>query len=417
MDAKINNLLTYVSKKLRIDAHHYIHGGFWLTLTQGIVIIFGLLTTALFARHLSEVNYGIYRYLISLAVILSSLSLTGLGQTILQASSKKYLGFYEESFKINFLYNLGIAFAGVVCAIYYFINGNSILSVGCILIALLQPIINTYQYTPTFLQGQKEFRKATITQGAKTIFISVISIASLFLSKSIFVLFLTYLLVQVVANYTAHLIFKPHTFVPTPKEVYEKYISYTKHSSVRNIISLISLRLDSIIIFTQLGAAQLAIYSIAIVVPEQIKGALKNLATLLVQKYSNHTDMNVLLKSVPKRSWQLFFILLLLTIIYIASAPYLYHLLFPKYPEAVFYSQLYALAFLTHILYIPSSILQVRMEEKKLYYLSTAGSIFLIILLLVLIPKFGILGAVISTLLYRVIFTALTFLSLPKTSL
>lgn len=414
MEAHINTLLTYFSKKLRIDAHHYIYGGFWLSLTQAIVIACGILTTALFAHYLSEANYGIYRYLVSLSVVLSALSLTGLGQTILQASSKKYLSFYQESFKINFLYNTGITCAGVICSAYYALHGNKILSLGCVLIALLQPLINTYQYAPTYLQAQRQFRKATITQGLKTVFISVTSIASLFFSQSIFILFLTYLLAQAIANYMAHMIFKPRAQEPTPKEIYEKYISYAKHSSVRNVISLVSLRLDSIIIFTQLGGAQLAIYSIATVVPEQIKAALKNLAILLVQKYSNHNDMNLLLKSVPKRSLQLFFILLLLTVVYMASAPYLYHLLFPKYPEAVFYSQLYSLAFLTHILYIPNSILQVRMEEKKLYYLSTAGAVFLIVLLLVLIPHYGIVGAVMSTLLYRIVFTTLTFLSLPR---
>lgn len=410
------SIANFINKKFRIDAHYFLKGGFWLSVGQSLTIICGIVTTALFAHYLPEAQYGIYRYLVSLSALATALSLTGLGQSILQATSKGFLNFYKETLRINLLYSLGISVVGLFGFGYYFLQHNEILAYGCLAIAVFQPAIVTFQNSHVFLQGQKRFRESTYLVGFKTIFVSTVSVASLLFTQDVLFLFLSFIFSSALSNFLAHQFFINKIYQTTQNDFFKKYLSYARHTSLRNVISLISLRIDAIIIFTQLGATQLAIYSIAIVIPEQIKASLKNLASLLIQKYANHDDKNLLLQSVPRRSVQLFCLLFFLTIIYIAIAPFLYGLLFPKYPEAIFLSQLYSLAFLTHILYIPHSILQVQMREETLYYLSTAGAVFLIALMLILIPLYGILGAIISTLTYRLVFTFLTFVALKKSS-
>jgi O-antigen/teichoic acid export membrane protein len=192
--------------------------------------------------------------------------------------------------------------------------------------------------------------------------------------------------------------------VSTPPEIANQYINYAKSTSIRNIISSVSNRLDTVLIFTQLGAAELALYTIATIIPEQIKASFKNLASLLLPKYARHENITVLRRSVPKRSAQLFLLLFAVTVLYIIAAPYLYQLLFPKYQDAVLLSQISALAFPTFILYIPYSILQSRLAESELHKITLYSSIFQVITIFGFIFFFGLLGAIIARLLYRVIF-------------
>ena len=409
-----SSFVGFINKKFNTDAHYFLHGGFWLTLTQGVVVVSGIITTALLANYLSPTSYGVYRYLIGLAIIFSSFSLTGLGQSILQTAAKKYYGFYAETIKINLVYSLGITAAAVGGAVYYFVFKNPTLAIGCLLIALFQPIINIYQYTPAFLQGSNRFKESTIIQSTRAITTSLISIGVLLITKSIVILFVTYLLSNALISFVTDFTYKLKVSEPTDKKILNKYISYAKHTSVRNIVASISNRLDTVLVFTQLGAAELAIYSIATIIPEQIKGSFKNLANLLLPKYAKQEDISSLKVSVVKRSLQLFVVLTVVMALYIVVAPYLYQILFPTYHEAILFSQISALAFPTFILLIPYSVLQSQLAEAQLHRITLYSSLFQILTLVGFIFAFGLLGAIIAKIVYRVFLLILTYAYLNK---
>lgn len=413
MHSLYKNFAAAIEKRFKIDASYFLSGGFWLTLGQGSSILFGLATTVLFAHFLSEANYGVYKYLIGISGILASFSLTGLGQSVLQTAAKQYYGFYKETLKLNFLYSLGITLAGTIGATYYWLNDNFTLATGCILIALLQPIINTYQYIPSFLQGSKRFKESTILHTVRMIIVSGISICTLFFTVNVVILFAAFLASYLVTNILSYLFFSTKES-PVPDEILTRYIKYAKHTSLRNILSSIAQKADTIIIFTQLGAIELAIYSIANVVPEQIKGSLKNVSVLLLPKYAKHNNVEVLKKSVPKRSFQLFLILSIVSFAYIIVAPYVYGFIFPKYPDAVLYSQISALSFPFFILFIPYSILQSQLSEKLLYKLTLLSSVFQITVIILGTLYFGIMGAIIAKILHRIFFAIITYLFMLK---
>lgn len=410
----VNNFINIISKKFRIDGHYFIHGGFWLSTTQVVTVLAGLGTTSLFAHYLSENDYGTYRYLIGLAVILSTLSLSGIGQSIIQATSQKHFAFYREILKLNFFYSIPSFFISLCGALYYFYKDNHLLAMSCVAIALLQPLISIFQYTPHFLQGARRFKESATLSSISTIFSAIISILILFITQSIFTLFVTYLATSAITSIVSFLYYRPTIYHSTPPKVLQRYVSYAKHTSVRNIIANIAQRADSIVVFTQLGAAELAIYSIASVIPEQIKGSFKNLAALLLPKYASHENISALKQSIPKRSMQLLTIILLITIAYIIVVPYLFQLIFPKYVHAVIYTQIAALAFPTFVLFIPQSILQSRAAEAELYKTTLYGSLFQIIFLLFFVWQFGLLGAIVARVLSRYINCIINYIYVYK---
>lgn len=413
MQSLYYSLVKKIEHHYKIDAHYFLRGGFWLTIGQVITLASGLATTALFAHFLTTNDYGTYKYLVGMATILASFSLTGLGQSILQTAAKKYYAFFKETFKLNFLYSLSISLISFVCSLYYWFNHNSLLALGCLMIAILQPIINAFQFVPSFLQGSGQLQAATKLHALRMFFITLLSLGSLLLTKDIRILFLVYLLSYAITNIASIFFYNYHS-APTPREVREKFILYAKHTSIRNLVSNVAQRADNIVIFTQLGATELAVYSIAMVIPEQIKSSFKNLATLLLPKYSKHEGLSVIKKSLLKRSVQLFSILLIISIIYILLSPLIFTLLFPKYMGAVLYTKILALSFPAIVALIPVSALQANLEEKKLYKLLIIESVISVVLLILLTFKFGLLGAIIAKVSTRYITSIFNFYYLYK---
>ena len=403
----IHTTLKKIEKALSIDANYFFSGGFWLTAAQVFISGLGLVLTIIFSNILSQNELGIYRYLIGLAAILSSLSLTGFGQAILQASAKGIEGFYRASLKTNFKYSLLISFFSIGLAAYYYLMANTYLAIGCLLIAFIQPLINTFQFVPNYLNGQKRFKESSLFNVAKAFAVSLALLFTIAVTKNILVLFFVFLTTNALANFLIHYFSSiPKTEVDLKQS--RSYFSYAKHTSVRNIVSLTSNRLDSILLFTQIGAIELAIYYIATVVPDQIKSTIKNLATLITPKYALQ-DYHSLRKSVKARSLHLFLVLLLITAIYLIISPFVYNLFFPKYEDAVTYTQLAALSIPSLVLLLPYSALQVELSNESLYKLIFSSSIFQILFLVFAIFNFGILGAIVARIIYRYLFAAITY--------
>lgn len=398
----------------KVDARYFINGGFWLSIGQGITILFGLVSTALLAHYLDEASYGVYKYLITVATIITAFSLSGAGQSILQTAAKGYRNFYSENTSYILKINLLMSVIGGAGASYYYLNGNGLLATGCLLIALIQPFIQTYQYMPAYLQGSQQFKLTSKVHFFRVIFTTELILCTLLLTNNVILLFASYLAGQLVANLTTYYFFIHKDTTPTPFEITNKYINYAKHTSVRGVIGTIAQKVDYLLVFTQLGAVELAMYSVATVIPEQIKGSLKNLSQLLLPKYSQQENRDILISSMPKRSLQLSGVLILITLVYIAIAPFVFSLLFPKYPDAIVLSQLSALVFPAFIIMIPLNILHASLDERKLYSYYLTTSLVQIASSILLILSMGLIGAVLGRIIFRYFTAAYAFYLVKK---
>ena len=357
-------------------------------------ILISLVGTIIFAHYLTEKDFGIYRYLVSLSVLFGSFTLTGVGQAIMQASAKNDTWYLKHGNHRTRYYNFIASGIAILGSLYYTYQANYLLAWGCGLIAILQPSSIYFLNALAFLHGQKKFKEATFLQASRSLLITLTSIFTVLITQNILMLICAYLGSQAIAGIISRHKNEKTVIANNIENTPAKYDNIANHASLRNIIVGTASRLDSIIVFQQLGAASLATYTISTLLPEHIKGALKNLPTLLIPRFSNRENADR--PNFTHRSIQGLLLLSLFTVLVIILIPILYSVIFPKYPQAIIYTQLLALAFPASIYHIHLSWLQTQRKEKALYYSNVLTSAFQVLATFLLVTTYGILGAVIA---------------------
>jgi len=405
-----------IASFFRVDARYFVSGAFWLLVAQGGVILGSLLTAVFLANTLTENSYGVYRYIIGLSAIFTAFSLTGLPQAVLQATAKGYTNIIELSTPITLKWSLGISFAGISFAAYYFFQDNSTLALGCLMIAVLHPFTSFFSNTIALYSGLSRFKTISHIHVVKSAFVSGSTLIALLFTQNITALLFVYFLTQAISAIAVHFIYKPDNAVKfqIPSEVWQNYFSYAKHTSIRGILLRVANNLDSIIVFQFLGAAQLAMFSIATLVPTQVRGTFKHLQTLLISKYSKHETIDSIRSSILTRSIQFFFLLLFITTVFIFIVPYIYLLLFPEYTSVIPLVQLLALSFPAYVFLIPDGALLSQRAERELYQSELSTSTAQIILLFFLTFYFGLLGAVASRVITQYLKAFISFYLIYK---
>jgi len=394
---KTKNLIYSLLKKseryTRTDMIYLAKGGFWLTLGQIISTAASLLLAIAFANLLDPTTYGNYKYILSLVGVLGVFALTGIGTAVTQAVARGLEDSFYTGFKAKLKWGLLGSLVAIGGAIYYWIRGNYLLPIPLLISAIFSPLMLASQVYNSFLVGRRLFS----IQVKYSVFSRVVSagaiITTLFITKNLFWLIAVYLVSHTLLNYSFYLLTKLK-LKPNKKED-PQTLSYGKHLTLMGIISTVANYLDRILLFTLVGSAQLAIYSFAIIVPDQIKSLMKQtVGTLAFPKLSIKPREEIKLNMI-KKFWKLFFLTGIVAVIYVIIAPFLYKIFFPQYLDSIPYSQLFALSFIAVPITLLSTIFQAQMMKKELYLIRIVP-VIRIILLVVLTPLYGIWGVIIG---------------------
>lgn len=396
----VEKIFDLLQKKIKIDVRYTFHSGFWLISVHLIGIVAILLTSYAFANLLSPETYGQYKYIISIGALLTALSLTSASTAISQAAARNVTGFFAFIKRKSFYYGLSIFALSMVGALYYYINGNTSLALGLLIIGILQPFFNNSSLIFSYLLGKQQFKRNAFVQILNTIFVTSAIIISILFTKNVAVLLVVYFLANTVSGYLIAYFYAPRNEVITDTESAQSLFRYTKHGSLQNIVSIVSNQLDKILIFQNLGAAELAIYTFATALPDQYKGITKNIEAMLLPRFSQYTDRS-LRAGLLNKSIIYFLFLLLCLIAYVFISPYIFKILYPQYEASVFLSQIYVIGIIFGISGIPLTALKTQMSNTKLYHFNILTSLVQVISLIALLPLFGLLGAVIARIIYR----------------
>ncbi len=411
---KSHNLLRWLERYTKTDMVYLARGGFWAILSQIVASLSTFFLAIAFAHFISKETYGEYKYILSIGSIISAFTLSGLNTAVLQSSSRGFEGTLNYAFWENIRWSILFFLLALGISVYYFVNGNLLLGSGLLVVGSFSPFLKSTNLYNAYLVSKKDFRRSSIYFSIiGNLFPAISLLVTLFLTDNPLWLVTVYFASNTVIGVILYLetlkIYRPN------KKIDPEALSYSKHLSFMDILSVIADNIDQIFVFHYIGAAQLAIYNFAIAIPSQIKGPLKGLAGLIFPKFVERSDREI--RSGMKNKMILLFIGSLLAIgAYTLAAPYIFHIFFPKYEDSIFYSQIFSLSLLWIVAIPADSYLLAKKKIKEQYTLNIVGSLIQIAILAFGVIKGGILGLVLAQVITKLIWSVMSMVLYEKSS-
>lgn len=401
MKTLFHSLLRKSETLFQTDMSYIVKGGFWLTLGQIVSSASSFLLVLLFANYAPKETYGIYKYILTIASILALPSLMGINTALTQAVARGYEGTIKPALRTRIAWGTLGSLGGILLAGYYYVIQADVILAGCLLIvALFSPFFDSLTAYESILTGRKDFKTLTNYFLVMQLFSVAVMAATIFFTTNVFLIILSYFLPWTIGR-TIALLITLHKQKPNDA-MDPGTIPYGKHLSLMGVIGTISGFADRLLVFHFLGAVEMAVYSIALAGPDNISAVLKGANTLALPKFSESKSSDIK-KSVFIKTLYFSGVVALVVGLYILAAPFLFALLFPKYMDAVLYSQVFAISLIATSSIIPYSALQAKKAQKELYFINTWVSLFTIVLLFVFMYLGGLMGLVIARVVNRFI--------------
>lgn len=393
-------LLRRSERYTKTDMVYLASGGFWSIVGEISTAVSTLVIALVVSHYFPKTAYGEYKYVLSIVALIGILSLNGISGAVFQSVTHGFDGAVREGFRKNMRWSVfTVLIAGTVGS-YYIYFGNYILGLGILIGGCFSPLYSSANLASYFLAAKKDFRRQSIYYGvvATAIPATIIAIAA-YLTDSAIWLVGAYFISNALLTYWAYRKVLA-LYRPDPAKTDPAMIMYGKHLSLMGMLVTIANNIDQVLLFQFVGPAQVAIYNFAIAIPEQIKGPLKTLDSMVQARFATRTDKQIR-SSIRSKILSLGAMTALAIIGYCIAAPSIYGLLFPNYTEAVLYSQLYALSLLGLAFTPASSYLSVKKRIREQYFFNIITSVLQIVAMLVGVMLAGLIGVIIARVISR----------------
>lgn len=396
MRERLYRLLRWSEKYLKTDMVYLAQGGFWLTLGQIIHSATAFVLALALANLLPKTVYGTFKYVLSIASLFSIFTLPGMTTALSRASARGYGGSLLPTMYQRMRVSLIGSALGLAGAAYYYHAGQISLAISLLLISIFLPFFDPLATFSGYLTGTKQFKQSTYI----TLILQVVSmlamIAAAFVTENLLILLLAYFVPLLLIR--AFFTYKISRCIAQPVDPGVRHYGF--HLSAMNVLSQIASQADDIILFHFVGPASVAIYSVAIAPAEQVRGFFSAISTLLFPRLAEHSERSAQAGLLRKMILSFLGLVGLLMIYQVLVSPF-FHIFFPKYIEAIPYSQLFALSLLYLAATPASTFLQAHAKVKEQYGLNIISSLLQIGSMALGAAYFGLWGLVVARIATR----------------
>ena len=390
---KAYHLLRQSEGFFKADMVYMAKNNFWQMLGQVITSTLSLALLLVFANFLPKETYGTYRYILSLASILNIFTLTGMNQAVAQAVANGKDGALKTSVNYQLKWNIMQLVAFWILGTYYVINNNRYLGIAFFVLGLVSPIIAAFNTYSAFLDGKKNFKLNNLFNICGVFIYVAGMMMAIMLSGETIWLIIAYAL----ATFVSSVIFYFSTlkiYNPGIEKV-EETLKYGRELTFIRFMSPIVSQIDKVILSHFWGATALAVYSLAMAVPERAVSIIKSWVSIGLPKFSTKTPAEINLIFYI-RIFQGMAVGFICFIGYIIIAPYLFRYLIPSYLDGLIYSQILALSF---IFALPNRYISLLLTSQKLSKIIFINEFIQNIARILLYSILGILGGIMGLVL------------------
>ena len=395
--SRLTTAVTALTRYTKTDMKYFLGQSSWLLCGQLAIFISSLTLVWFFANHIEPADYGLYKYVLSLAVIATTLSLTGYGVAVAKAISEGYAVDLLKILKIRFRYGFLGTMLFMSIGTYYWYHGNMLLCTIIVASALAIPFYETLSDYQFVLQGHRDFKRQALTRTFQRCLLVIGIVGVILVTHNIIYVTLAFFVMSIISQGSA-LFYTLHLYPPTndTKTPYQTIRTYANHLSIQNIFSMTVSQIDKVLLFKLLGPATFAGYFFAIAIPQEIYGFIGNLSSVAFPKLANRTSPEFK-RSFLKKVTLLSIILIIPVVGYSLAAPTLFSWLFPRYVDMVFVSQLFVGTILFSPLFFCVQYFYATGHTRASWALNTLSPLLYLTSLLILTPLFGLMGVVAAT--------------------
>jgi O-antigen/teichoic acid export membrane protein len=298
-----------------------------------------------------------------------------------------------------------IGFAG-----YQYAHNSPTLALLFIIAGLALPFMESLSLYASYFNGTKRFSSWALADIVSQAISTGALIGTLLLTKSIPVLMVAYFIPYIISRACIYYIARPP--ISNSKDDGE-LVSYGQSLTLLQVITRTMASLDQIVLYHFMGAAQVAIFSLAVAVPNRIQSVFKASGSLAFPKFANQEPREIA-RSLPRK--MVFFLLFVLATCatYVLVAPFLFIHVFPKYFDSISFSQIAIFYTISAITYPFGSYLFAHKKLRDNYTIAIGGFIIKAFCLALFVPLYGIWGAIIGLLSNSVLTLVLTFWMLAR---
>lgn len=395
LKSRLISLLRWSEKYTKTDMVYLATSGFWLQATSVFVSFASFFLYIIFGHVLTKEVYGTYQYLLSIGAIVGAFTLTGMNGAITRAVARGFEGSYLESIRVQLVWNIVPLLGAWACGAYYFAHGNATLGLGLVLIGIFVPLNTTFNTYAAYLNAKKDFKRSFwYSVFINTPYYLAVALVAFSLPAAL-ALLAANLISQGIGYFLAH---RRVLALYRPNENRDpEAMTYGKHLSFINFFNVAIAQVDNILVFHFLGAAELALYSFATAIPDRLS-IFRSIAAAAFPKFATRTPEEVR-TSIGRKILLSIGVALSIAIVYDLFAYQFFALFFPRYLDAVPYSQVYVLITATAFGFLFTTALGAHGRVKMLYAYNIIAPLIVLVSEVVGILGWGLWGLILARVL------------------
>jgi O-antigen/teichoic acid export membrane protein len=385
---------TFLNKELLLN------GVKWqttLTLVRQLVSFLAILVVI---RTFDRDQYGNYQFVFTMISFFGLSALSGMKTVVNQSVARGHDGTYNDATSMSFC---GACLGAISLAIYsgyLWTHGNFELAQVFILAAVLFPSAYGLTNWQPFLLAKHRYRTFALIQSFSAIAAQLFLVACVLLRPdTILFASLTALCVSSIQNIYMHR--KCQASTENEKLSEEGSMAYGLRVSFYDMFNVLGNISERFIIFSSMSPSALAGYAVASRLPELTKDYLQSLRSVIIPQLAQQKTLTKSLNRYINKCAAAFFLLAASISFFIV--PWIVPTLFTDvYTDVVIYCQVLFLSVgVSAYSTLKFGFILSRLDDKSVRNIHIVSNIVRVSCALILIPLYGISGAVASVVIYR----------------
>ena len=373
----------------------------WLFFLRVLQKSLSLVSMYFVIRAIDQEMYGQYQFIISVIAVLSVFTLSETNNAIIQSVARGHLGIFRKMIPYVFFSSvLGSLVLFGVAVWYEFEKNNHHMAIGFLISSVFFPFAKGLTQWSAFKQGSRKFSSLVRWDGGVAILLQVtVVVGVIFVPATFLVPLVCILLVPAIQN--IYLTWHTYKLVDPGASIENGIFSYGIRSSFIKLPVILSMYSEKILLFVFLSPETLALFVVAEKIPDLFKNLVQDISAALAPHFALYDRYTVSLSKYFK--WfSATMVFLILFVAFVLLPKFFVPLFGEVYRDAIPYAiALMCSVAIGTIATIRARFIRSQLDSISLREIDFSMAIVRILSAAVLVPLFGLTGAVLSVFITR----------------